>query len=344
MLGSTSEIPAWLAANRAKLVVVASTTATADIPDISVAGLPGKLAYTPPADMEVLYYGRAKCLDVMPEAPQGPPSPVILPMAVRRLRYLPTSFVDAGLQIAPRAPHIRLDARPSGSILEGAAVHAEQLLEEGQRLGREMRNDADLFLLGECVPAGTTTGWALCRGLGYDADLKFASSGTEVGMQQRKARIVDQAVQRHAPASPMEAVERLGDNMQPVLAGMAASLSHISRVVLAGGTQMLAVVALMQALRLDVNWNHLCLMTTRWIVEDAHSDFAGLAQMIRPSLSAGYADFRMQTNISNLQLYEQGLVKEGVGAGAALAWGLATGLAPLDISAQVERLYGELFP
>ena len=128
--------------------------------------------------------------------------------------------------------------------------------------------------------------------------------------------------------------------MQIVAAGMAIAASRSSGVLLAGGTQMLAVYALAQALALaqgdagqlrtsvaksstGVNEQHslvwhpkqVVVGTTRWVAEDPTGDTVGLAQDIGsvPLLATGLSF--ATSRYPQLLAYEQGYVKEGVGAG-----------------------------
>ena len=107
--------------------------------------------------------------------------------------------------------------------------------------------------------------------------------------------------------------------MQIVAAGMAIAASQKIGVMLAGGTQMLAVYALIQALEksqtLTVDWSQIVVGTTRWVCEDVSGDCVGLAELLTPvPLMATTLNFA-RSPYPQLQVYEQGFVKEGVGAG-----------------------------
>jgi NaMN:DMB phosphoribosyltransferase len=100
---------------------------------------------------------------------------------------------------------------------------------------------------------------------------------------------------------------------------MAIAASQSIGVMLAGGTQMLAVYALIQALapsaNLTVDWSQIVVGTTRWVCEDTSADCVGLAELLAPvpliATSLSFAD----SAYPQLRVYEQGFVKEGVGAG-----------------------------
>jgi NaMN:DMB phosphoribosyltransferase len=90
--------------------------------------------------------------------------------------------------------------------------------------------------------------------------------------------------------------------------------------MLGGGTQMLAVYALIQAILArgsqTANLEQIVVGTTRWVAEDFTGDTVGLAQLMPPiPLIATQLSFA-HSRYSALQFYEKGFVKEGVGAGA----------------------------
>ncbi len=131
--------------------------------------------------------------------------------------------------------------------------------------------------------------------------------------------------------------------MQIAVAAMAIAASRTCGVLLAGGTQMLAVYALMQALAREyaLVWRpkQVTVGTTRWVAQDPTGDTVGLANHIGgvPLLAAqlSFAGSRY----GQLQAYDRGYVKEGVGAGAcAIASGLTANWTPPQLLQAVEAL------
>ena len=81
------------------------------------------------------------------------------------------------------------------------------------------------------------------------------------------------------------------------------------------------------------------LCTTRWIAEDGASDIAALLEQLDFRPKGLYADFRYEdATIPVLKLYDEGEAKEGVGAGAAIAYGYMQGLEQKQITEAVEAL------
>jgi NaMN:DMB phosphoribosyltransferase len=113
---------------------------------------------------------------------------------------------------------------------------------------------------------------------------------------------------------------------------------------MAGGTQMTAVLAIINALKPDVLCN-VAIGTTRWVVKDSSSDISGIVREIAdaPVLAADL-DFG-SSRLAGLKAYEKGIVKEGVGAGgAAIAAMAATEGAVTKelLLAEIERNYALL--
>jgi NaMN:DMB phosphoribosyltransferase len=112
-------------------------------------------------------------------------------------------------------------------------------------------------------------------------------------------------------------------------------------VLMAGGTQMSAVLAVVNALNSDVLCN-VAIGTTRWVISDYSSDLCGIvSQFSEVPILAADLDFE-SSRFSGLQAYEKGVVKEGVGAGGAAITAMAKvgGAVTKDILLkEIERNY-----
>jgi NaMN:DMB phosphoribosyltransferase len=160
------------------------------------------------------------------------------------------------------------------------------------------------------VPALNLDG-ASGRGSASVPGLNLDGATTAIGLplQETEKALLD----------PLEVVAAVGDPMQVVVAGMAIAASCSCGVMLAGGTQMLAVYALIEAIarKYALFWcpEQIVVGTTRWVAEDPTGDTVGLAQTIGAvPLLATQLSFA-SSRYPQLQAYEQGYVKEGVGAG-----------------------------
>ncbi len=140
----------------------------------------------------------------------------------------------------------------------------------------------------------------------------------------------------------LKVVAAVGDPMQIVVAGMAIAASRTCGVLLAGGTQMLAVHALIQSIAQteSLPWqpHQVIIGTTRWVAEDPTGNTVGLAQLLQAPLIATQLNLST-SRYTSLQAYEQGYVKEGVGAGgSAIATYLYQGWNQDQCLAAIEQL------
>ena len=326
---------AWLRrywGQRPLLACLLGFTDTGLLPGISAAGAtPADRRTTAIADAEFLYHGpRPQPHYPLPPLTAGI-SPTFMTRSVLVAQQIPLQFFNAGLPIPPPVPCVDLQGRPARGVETGQAMDPAQvrsLFQQGMAWGHRLAGQAahKYVVLGECVVGGTTTALALLLGLGIPAAGKVSSSHPTCNHDQKL--VVAQAgltQWRRRPASesghqdPLDLVAAIGDPMQVVVAGMALTASRQGGVLLAGGTQMLAVYALVRAIAAyhHIPWHpeQVVVGTTRWVVEDATGDTLGLAELLG-DVSLITTQLSFQTSqYPALQRYEQGYVKEGVAAG-----------------------------
>ena len=362
-----------LRGRRFRFVCAVAHTETAEINGISAAGVTPELRrLTAAADAEALFHGAPRCMDGVPSNPLGAPGPVIITLAGLRLAGAPFAVYDLGLRVRPDAPTIRIDERWGRSIVGGAAVpHAAELFARGQEEGRalaEATRDGYL-VVAESVPGGTTTALSLLCGLGFDAWGKVSGSmpGNAHALKNRVAREAlavagldggkDAISQGRGSVEPLGVAAAVGDPMQPFVAGLALAAHRHVPVLLAGGSQMAAVLALLlrhaERRGIEVVRDNLAIATTSWVVKDPAADLAALAaeidgtdtraEAIGIPVLASDLNFGQSRHVP-LRRYEDFLVKEGVGAGAAaVAASLATGAGATELLASIERVYAEIY-
>jgi len=323
---------------------VLAHTDTCLIPGVSSAGITEDLrAFTPAADAEVVKLGAALCLPMLPSNPLGAPGPSGITRAALCLAGIDADFIGAGLRIWPATECLRVADEPGANIELGCAVPgARQLFETGLALGRQLQ--ADYVVLGESVPGGTTTALAVLLALGYAAEGRISGSmpGNAHALKSRVARTALEAARLTPRCDPMLAVSRVGDPMQPLATGIAIAATEAGRdVLLAGGSQMLAVAALIRAL--GGSLDRVAIGTTRWVVEDPAADVPGLALEISPDLPvmAANLDFSSSRH-PGLRQYQEFVVKEGVGAGGACIAALVSGHSLLALHQRIDATYDEL--
>ncbi|WP_239651868.1 nicotinate mononucleotide-dependent phosphoribosyltransferase CobT [Neosynechococcus sphagnicola] len=258
---------------------------------------------------------------------------MVISRAVIAGLHLPCWLFNAGLPHPLSVPAIDLQGQPArcltqGQALDLATVHT--LFHQGQQWGKTLAVAASdsYLILSECVVGGTTTALAVLTGLGIAAGGKVNSSHPTCNHAQ-KWDCVQQGLQRaglwqQPTVDPWQLLAAVGDPMQVAVASMVIAASQSCGILLAGGTQMLAVFALCCAIAQTyaLNWQpqQVVVGTTRWVAEDPTGDTAGLATLIgshygiTPCLLATQLSFA-PAPYPQLQVYEQGYVKEGVGAG-----------------------------
>ena len=114
-------------------------------------------------------------------------------------------------------------------------------------------------------------------------------------------------------------------------------------IVLAGGTQMAACLLIADALREDVlmriKHENITLATTQWVAKDEHSNIARLLSLLSYTPDALYTTFSFdKAEIAVLKKYDEGEAKEGVGAGASLAYALTNGVSNEEILNEIELI------
>ncbi|MEM1279769.1 MAG: nicotinate mononucleotide-dependent phosphoribosyltransferase CobT [Cyanobacteria bacterium P01_H01_bin.152] len=346
--------------HRPRLACVLGFTATGLIPGISAAGAtPDDRQTTAIADAEFLYRGVVPA----PSHPLPPllagVSPVLISRAIVASQKLPVMLFNAGLPLAPAVPQIDLQGLPAACVSSGQAMPLKVVealfrrgLTWGHRLGRQA--DSDYVILGECVVGGTTTALALLLGLGVPVSDKMGSSHAVCNHVQKQA-IAIQGLDRwrsqgpadQATQSPLALVAAIGDPMQVVVAAMAIGASCHGGVMLAGGTQMLAVYALARALvkahRLSWQPDKIVVGTTRWVATDLTCDTVGVAERVGDvPLIATELSFAASRHAA-LRRYEAGFVKEGVAAGGcAIAAHLYQHWQQPQLLQVIEKLYETL--
>ena len=322
--------------------------------------------YTALADAEFLYYGADKRGQYpLPPLIAGA-SPVFITRAVVEELNIPVYLFNAGLLEPPTVPTIDLEGVPAKCLSQGAAMDlttVRHLFEQGLIWGEKLARDReiDYLVIGECVVGGTTTALAILTGLGIAAQGMVNSSHPVCNHAQKweivqaglgkmgrgvegvegergeiqnskqthpllKSKTNTSVVKIQNQIDPLRLVAAVGDPMQVVVAGMAIAASRDGGVLLAGGTQMLAVFALAGAICefYDLSWqpSEVVVGTTRWVADDSSGKTVELAQQIgrksaiTPSLLSTELCFDGSRYLQ-LQAYEQGFVKEGMGAGGA---------------------------
>ena len=358
-----------------RILLLLAATETAAVEGISAAGAsPLSRRQTAAADAELLLLGpMAKRAHGLPPLPAGVTPALISHVVLRDLGLLGhTQVVDLGCPVAPTIPHLRLPSlegsAPARCLSSGMAMdqgRVQALLARGLRWGDRLGKPARAgglspspLVVAECVPGGTTTALAVLEALGIEAQ-GLVSGSLRHPAHGLKAALVGQGLAAANPMGPqgtnpswdpLAVVAAVGDPMQPLAAGLVlGAAAQGVPVLLAGGSQMAAVLALALAIAPAEGRPALVelvqVATTAWVAEDPGSNLAllleriagrwGLELPLVPRVaSLRFSDCRSQA----LRDYERGYVKEGVGAGGlALLWERC-GRSPQELAAACDAL------
>jgi uncharacterized protein (TIGR00303 family) len=305
-------------------VCVISYTETSQIPGITFAGAnPDLIKYTPAADSEFLYHGKCYSISGVPATPDGIPTPALITRTALLMGKIPCLVVDSGSKIKPKIPHISFGISQGKNIQHEPAlelIETHQAFEYGKLLGQQLSMSNDLVVVGESIPGGTTTALGVLTGLGIDANYKMSSS-MPVNPHDLKIHVVKQAIINQKISGlqdPFKIISSLGDPMIPAVAGIATGVTQSgSKMLLAGGTQMAAVLAFMHSMKLTLK--NICLGTTSYVTDDENSDLEFLVKTICPEVPIMSVNPGLDRSTKNgLIMYDRGVVKEGVGSGGAL--------------------------
>ncbi|MFB6295265.1 MAG: nicotinate-nucleotide--dimethylbenzimidazole phosphoribosyltransferase [Halobacteriales archaeon] len=312
-----------------RLVLVAGATRTAAIDGISAAGAsPDLLWHTPAADAEILAYGRPVEAPAVPASPTGCPTPAVVTRGARDVLGFETTVVDAGIDPPTAAPTVDFDVAAGGDIRETTPVPGvEQVFERARDLGSGLP-DAEV-LIGETIPGGTTTAMGTLRALGEPARVSSSLPANPTGL---KRNVVAQGLDASGISAgdlagdPLGAIEAMGDPVLAAAAGIAAgALETGTGVTLAGGTQMLAVAAVLRHAGVT---GPLPVATTTHVADDESADFreAAVALDVHPIVTdPGFAHIEGE-GAAGLAGYADGEAKGGVGMGGALALAARAGV------------------
>ena len=352
--------------SRVTPLLLLAGTETAAIAGISAAGAtPESRRRTAAADAELLALGpAARRTHALPPLPAGVSPALIGHQVLRELDLLPRlAVVDLGAPEAPAVPHLRLpgpeSAGPAACLSSGRAMTADRvarLLRRGQDWGQHWPG-AWPVLLSECVPGGTSTALAVLVGLGIAAQ-GLVGGSLRHPAHQLKAGLVRAGLQaaglgaagpadRHDGQRARRVLAAVGDPMLALAAGLGLGLARRQvPLVLAGGSQMAAVLALALALAPGPLRPHLArstaVVTTAWLLDDPGNDLQHLLRLVgqrwgvAPQLMASRLRFD-RCRSQALRDYERGYIKEGVGAGG-LAWlWEQSGRCPADLAAACDQ-------
>ncbi|MCD4668295.1 MAG: nicotinate-nucleotide--dimethylbenzimidazole phosphoribosyltransferase [Sulfurimonas sp.] len=318
---------------KADFLLAGSVTKTCEIKGITQAGIPNKIPLTPTLDAEFIINEKVFSLGELAETPTGIPSPALITRAVHNLNpFSSIEILDLGLEVKPQNSTCHdFNISPSESITNGANINAKEIFAKGMACGKSYELKGNYLILGESTPSGTTTAATSCLALGYDCENDFSSSFLNVPNDIKTQTIKKALWLINDEMSNFEKLSIVSDNMLIFCAGFLLEASRRFHVVLAGGTQMAACLLIADKLREDVlmqlKSDNITLATTMWVAKDKNADIKHLLSHLSYTPHAIYTEFSFtNTEIPILKKYDDGEAKEGVGAGASLAYATSNNL------------------
>lgn len=321
---------------------VLSNTDTARVPGISAAGKsPEVIDYTPACDAELVTFGKTVSMSEPPMTGISP-TPAVITRAAMLMTGIPFMFIKSGLRVVPRIPLLDVGGRPGASITTGKAVQdAVLIFENAVELGRQLKQLSDMVIIGESVPGGTTTAMCVLKALGISAKVSSSFSQNPLSI---KEKLVNEALQSAGISEgcladdPMLAMKYFGDPMMPCVCGLVKGLGKTD-IMLAGGTQMMAVMAILKLMGLK---GSVSIATTRFVADDPTASFLDTVSALGAVSYIADPGFNLSRN-QGLKMYESGVVKEGVGAGGAMLAAGLMGFGRDAFRAEVEKVCDQVF-
>ena len=320
-------------------ILILAGSRTSEVEGISWAGLTANSRrYTAIADADLVLNGpMSKNNWPLPPLPGGI-SPALISYVASNLIGVKPDVITSGLLHTPTFPHLLLDSPlegPSNCLSSGKAMNlkrVEKLWNTGLRIGLKMTKP---LLITECVPGGTTTAQAVFSALGLDVAGLISGSVLTPPFLLKKD-LVEQGLLAACLSSnplPKSILAAVGDPFQVIATGLLIGARQVGQpVLLGGGSQMLAVLALAlkelePRFRLDFV-KDIAIATTSWLIDESNdednqsnSSFVSLMEIVSEFFEVGLLSFssglRFHASKKKVLLdYEIGYVKEGVGAGA----------------------------
>ena len=324
-------------------IVFIGETELAKIPGLSAAGADvNALPYTGPSDADVLYFGKPRCVNTIPVDPQGHPSPTVIAKAAIDEAHLPLCVACAGNSVNPACPFEKITENPGRDPRFGKAVaDCDEIIRRSTELAEKLAPSLQKIVIGESVPGGTTTALLLLRVLGYNHTVSSAGPVNPLSLKEQVWQRVSERL--HTGIGGLkgrgyEAAEEVGDPMQIAVAAFVRALPQEIEVTLAGGTQMLAVAALLRDLG---ETRHLLVATTKYVYKDPTSCMDEYAKEIGCDVYWAPLDFS-RSERRGFAEYELGYIKEGVGMGGAVMYAVQNGVSIERIQERAEGLYDTL--
>jgi len=315
--------------NNFKIFLIIAGTNTSQIPGISAAGINAKSRrMTALADAEFLLKGAIKDHKYKLPFLNAGVTPALISHVCSKLININPVIVPLGIGVKPYFNHLVVEDRdlgPSNCLTTGKSMPKERVInffERGLAIGESSKQP---ILISESVPGGTTTAQAVMEAFGLRVSHLVGSSLFKAPRDLRRKVVQKGLLNANLKTDfdSFDVVAAVGDPFQAFSMGLliGARLSN-QPVILSGGSQMMAVVLLVLEF-LDVKnkdnfLEDVFIATTGWLVKD--NSLNDLLNLINDKYDVKLFGLASPLNFKSsiykeLNHYEMGHVKEGVGAG-----------------------------
>ncbi len=312
-----------------KYYLVIAGTNTSQIEGISAAGIDSESRkITALADAEFLLFGPIKdSIYKLPLLPAGV-TPALISNVCAKLIGIKSIVIPLGVREKPYFNHLSVEKKsliPAKCITSGKAMPKSRvisLFESGFSIGKSTKKP---IFISESVPGGTTTAQAIMESFGLNVS-DLVGSSLLVPPRELKKEIISLALFKANLKSDFDAIDviaALGDPFQAFTMGLIIGARKVNKsVILSGGSQMIAVMLLvLEYIKSDNKQefvDNIFLVTTDWLVRD--NSLNNLLVLIARKHNVKLFGFSSGLNFKSskykeLKDYENGYVKEGVGAG-----------------------------
>ena len=325
--------------------LVIAGTETSQIEGISAAGINSKArSKTALADAEFLLFGPyIEHKYKLPFLSAGV-TPALISYVCSKLICVEPIVIPIGLKEKPLFSYLNVEnylVGPSKCISTGKSMHKKRVLnlyKKGLEIGKSSNRP---IFIAESVPGGTTTAQAVMEAFGLNVNHLIGSSLINAPRTLKtkviKAGLLNANLNYNFDS--IDVISSVGDPFQAFSMGLliGARLANKS-VVLSGGSQMLAIILLALEF-IDIKEKQefidfVFVATTGWLVKDnTLSDLFDLITEKHNVNLLGLAsplNFKLSKN-KELNDYEIGYVKEGVGAGGMSIFAFLKGFSNEEI-------------
>jgi len=312
-----------------KIFLVIASTNTSQIPGISAAGINAKSRRrTALADAEFLLKGASKDHKYKLPLLNAGVTPALISHVCSKLININPVIIPLGIEVKPYFNHLVIEDRdlgPSNCLTTGKSMPRERVMnlyERGLAIGKSSKQP---ILIAESVPGGTTTAQAVMEAFGLQVSNLVGSSLFKAPRELRR-KVVQKGLLNSNLKTDFDSfdiVASLGDPFQAFSMGLLVGARLAKQpVILSGGSQMLAVIVLvlefLGANNKDTFIEDVFVATTGWLLKD--NSLSDLLNLINEKYHINLLGLASPLNFKSskykeLNEYELGHVKEGVGAG-----------------------------